>query len=142
MVVQENFERLLNGRSEQASLKEATIIFYGLSTYPEMITSIEKFWQDMGGNRRLVYYRNCLFPEIMPDECDQPFFLSRYPFHKTTDKLKWLIKVVGKDNSSIGRKEIQEDELWDELRHDYRVEGDWRDVEDYQKRLSNTPRCT
>gem|GEM_PF-4078481 len=37
-----------------------------------------------------------LFPEIMPDEAGFPFYVSRFPFTKTTSELNWLQKVVYK----------------------------------------------
>jgi hypothetical protein len=137
VIVHEDFDEILDGKSRRASLKEATIIFYGLVTYPELVESIDRGWKDLSGDRRLVYYRNCLFPEILPDRSDIPFYLSNYPFHRTTDSLEWLRRIVQKENSSLDPgAPIEEAELWDELRHDYRVEADFTDVKEYQRRLS------
>lgn len=129
IIVQESFDDILEGKSNRASLEEATIIFYGLVTYPELVESIEKRWKDLPGDRRLVYYRNCLFQEIFPDNSDLPFYVSKYPFHKSTDTLEWLKRIVKKEVSSLHpNAPIEESELWDELRHDYRVEADYADV--------------
>ena len=83
---------------------------------------------------RLIYYYNCLFPEIMPIKVDFPFFVSKKPFVYTNSELDWLKEVTQKRKSSLSQK-LTTQELWDELSHDYDVEGDISEVTRYKNRL-------
>ena len=112
-------------RKKSHTIEEATVLFYGLE-------SVRRFFQKelqkdvgktTGPKRRLVYYRNCLIPEIMPDRFDEPFFVSEFPFKPTVDKVEWLKAVTGKTVSSLVKgRNPSETELWDDLRHDWGIE--------------------
>ncbi len=131
-----DFEYLLrNGKLKGESLKNATLIFYGLSTTPDILRAIRKAWEGTQG-RRLVYYHNCLFPEIMPTKSIFPFFVSRFPFTRPKTELEWLQKVSGKMKSSVKKGQFaKEEELWDELSHDYDLKADPTDIPYYKQRL-------
>ena len=134
-VVRGDFERLLKGKLEGASLKEASVVFYGLTTYKELITRLEGIWEGSTGKRRLLYYYNCLFPEVLPSDKDYPFLMSEFPFVRPKNELEWLMSVVGKGRSAIGKGTPTKEELWDELTHDYDVMGVADQIPDYRRRL-------
>ena len=128
-----DFERLLKGSLDEADLSEATVVFYGLSTDTNLLKSIEKLAKKRS---RLVYYYSCLFPEIMPDTVDFPFYVSVAPFRRTKSEYSWLASVVQKRKSFFGKaRKPDAKELWDELEHDYDVNENWEDVADYKRRL-------
>lgn len=125
-LVKTNFYRFLEDKKTRARLAEATIIFYGLETDKWTLDQIEKAWAEAPKrtSRRLVSYYNCLFPEIMPDAegVNYPFVVSTFPFKAPRDELSWLTSITGKTASSLRKgKRPAEEELWDELKHDYRV---------------------
>lgn len=134
-VILGDFDRLLKDKLEGASLREATVVFYGLSTYKALIDGIRNNWQGSKGHQRFVYYYRWLFPEILADRHDYPFLVSAFPFRKPRSELDWLRSVVGKEHSSIRRGQPDEDELWDELAHDYDVDGDIDEIARYKRRL-------
>jgi hypothetical protein len=112
-------------------LKDATIVFFGLST--EGI--IKKIQNALTDGCKLVYYDLCLFPEIMPVKVEFPFYLSVFPFKTPRSMRQWLSAVVEKKQSSIRNGKPAVDELWDELTHDYDVEGIRDEISDYRRRL-------
>jgi len=123
-ILNADFKDVLSGKEKRFSLSDATIVFYGLSTSKTELNAIVRAWEGRKGERRLVYYHNCLFPEIMPDGVDHPFLVSKFPFTLTSSNLAWLKKVTGKKASSLEPgKRPSEDELWDEIRHDYRLDS-------------------
>jgi hypothetical protein len=133
-VLHEKYEKSLDGKS-QFNLEDATIVFYGLETDLEVLEKLERSLSD---KCRLVYYNLCLFPEIMPDYADFPFYVSEFPFTKTTSELAWLQKVVPKEKSTLFERELPDTkELWDELSHDYKVSSidPIRTIRDYKKRM-------
>jgi hypothetical protein len=138
-IIHHDFHKLLSGKikKEIASLQEATVIFYGLESSLDLTKRISKSWENSTGpKRRLVYYRNCLIPEIMPDNAAEPFFVSDFPFEPTISKLNWLQAVTGKSKSSLVKDgEPSETELWDDLRHDWRIERTDDDVSGIRRRL-------
>jgi SAM-dependent methyltransferase len=133
-VFNEKFEKSLSGKSK-FRLEDATIVFYGLGTDLEVLRSLA---ERLNRECRLVYYNLCLFPEIMPNDTDFPFYVSKYSFTKTTSELAWLQKVVAKDESSVSRgKQPDASELWDELSHDYKVSSNnpVDTIRDYKNRM-------
>ncbi len=136
IVVHENFDKVLAGQVKGIDLSEATIVFYGLSTDRLVIQRIQR---SLRKGSRLVYYYNCLFPEILPDKVDFPFFMSIAPFRGPRSQLEWLSAVVRKKKSSIAQgKRPRLDELWYELTHDYDVNRVRERIDDYEKRLKRT----
>jgi SAM-dependent methyltransferase len=132
-IINRSFDDLLEGKIKDASLKEATIVFYGLSSTPELVADLERL---LRRGCRLVYYYNCLIPEIMPDRKANPFYVSVAPFKKTTSVLKWLRKVVFWQRSSLYKRGLPSNrELWDELSHDCKVQTNPDSIIDYKKRL-------
>jgi hypothetical protein len=132
-IIKGNFNRLFNNKLKNANIKDATIVFYGLGTDKQIFDDLDK---SLSNNCRLVYYYNALFPEIMPDRVDFPFFVSEKPFTYTTSPLKWLSKVTLKNKSSLpNMKQLTEEELWDEMRHDYDTFGFPEEIKRYKNRL-------
>ncbi len=133
-VVREKFEHILSGQGKEVSLSDATIVFYGLSTDRWIVNGIRKHLRK---GARLVYYYLCLFPEIMPDRVDYPFYLSLAPFNRPQSQYEWLSSVVLKKSSSLQKgKKPSLQELWDELSHDYDVKHVADRIENYRKRLA------
>jgi len=129
---------LKGGKLDGESLKDATLIFYGLSTDIDILNAIRKAWKGTKG-RRLLYYYNCLFPDIMPDDVNLPFFVSKFPFTCPKTEEEWLIKICGKKKSSlVNGKRVLKRELWEELSHDYKVEpvlDGKKEIKYYKRRL-------
>jgi hypothetical protein len=143
-VLHYDFHKLLYGKikREIASLEEATVLFYGLESSADFAKRVTKGWENATGpKRRLVYYRNCLIPEIMPDMFDEPILVSEFPFKPTVNKLEWLKAVTGKNKSSVAKgKEPSETELLDDLRHDWGIERTDDDISYTRARLSRAVR--
>jgi hypothetical protein len=109
-VFHERYERVLEGKSKNFKLEDATIVFYGLATVAKLLKSFEK---RLRRGCKLIYYNLCMFPEIMPDKVDYPFYLSKFPFRKTNSELEWIRKVVGKEKSIVQPgKTPNAGELW------------------------------
>ncbi len=132
-VICESFEKVLSGRVKGVDPHEATVVFYGLATDSSILKRIAR---NLGKGSRLVYYYKCLFPEIMPDHVDFPFYVSNIPFKPPRSQYHWLSSIVRKKQSSLrNRRKPTDEELWDELTHDYDVEGIKDPVSDYKPRL-------
>lgn len=134
-VILGDFERLFEGTLEGATLKEATVVFYGLSTYKKLIEGIRKNWQGKRDHRRFAYYYRWLFPEILASSRDYLFLVSEFPFKRPESELEWLKSVLGKERSTIRAGPPTQEELWDELTHDYDVLGNVDEVSRYRRRL-------
>ena len=77
-----------------------------------------------------------MFPEIMPDRIDLPFFVSVLPFRRPRSQTEWLSSVLRKRASSRAKgRGPPVEELWDELSHDYDVGRIAERISDYEKRL-------
>jgi precorrin-6B methylase 2 len=139
-VVLGDFEELFENGLDGATLKEATVVFYGLSTYKELVEAIQKNWNGKRDHRRVVYYYRWLFPEILASNRDHPFLVSEFPFEKPGTELEWLKSVVGKGRSTIHAGSPTEAELWDELTHDYDVMGNLDEVSRDRRRLRAAPK--
>jgi len=126
-VILGDFERL----PLKEILKDATIVFFGLSKDG----IIKKIRNALVGKCKLVYYDLCLFPEIMPVKVDFPFYMSISPFKTPRSMREWLSAVVQKKESSLRKGKPSVDELWDELTHDYDVEGLREEITSYRQRL-------
>ncbi len=130
-VVWGKFEKAFAGKLKGADLSEASIVFYGLSTEGVM-KRIEK---TVKRGCRLVYYYDCLFPEIKPERVDFPFYVSVSPFKRPESEREWLSAVVPKTFSSIHKGKPSVEELWDELSHDYEANHHPEDIMDFKRRL-------
>jgi precorrin-6B methylase 2 len=132
-VFEEDFDGVLSSESPNINLSNMTVVFYGLTSDHEVAENIER---QLVPGARLVYYFNCLFPEMLPDRVDFPFYVSIYPFRKPKSEAEWLNAIVGKEFSTlkIGQQPSVQ-ELWEEFRHD----ADVRDIPDlvsgYKTRL-------
>jgi hypothetical protein len=136
MVIREDFDKILTGRVKHVNIGEATVVFYGLST--DKIT-IERLRRRLKKGSRLIYKYDCLFPEILPDRVQLPFFMSFAPFRRPRSQYEWLSAVVRKKKSSIVQgKSPGLDELWYELMHDYDVDKVRDRIDDYERRLKRT----
>jgi len=138
-VLSADFEKRLVQGQEISHLKEASIVFLGLTSSPEIVDGLAKQLPD---GCRLVYYYNCLIPEITPQRIDFPFYLSTKPFLRTKDELEWLRSVVSKPASSLHSGKPNKRELWAELTHDYRVSARFATgtIRDYRDRLKRASR--
>lgn len=136
-----DLEELFEGEYKGENLKEATIVLYTLDTGDSILKRLSR---TLAKGCRLVYYYHCLFPEIKPDRVNYPFFVSRVAFKKPVSELDWLRSIVQKRTSSIvpgARPTV--DELWDELSHDYRIQGLGnvnKTVQEYKRRLRRSLR--
>jgi precorrin-6B methylase 2 len=137
-IIRGNFEDMIDGVLTDEDIKEATIVFYGLSTSPDFL---ERLSDKMRRNARLVYYYNTLFPEIRADAMDYPFYVSKHPFTRPVSEHDWLTSIIRKEKSSLGngRKPTTE-ELWQELTHDYDYWGLRAEVGKYRTRLRSALR--
>ena len=135
----EDFEKdLLENKITDVSIHDATVIFYGLDTSNSLF---KKFDKQLKKGCRLICYYNCLFPEIIPDKngVDFPFFVFTYPFKKTQNEKEWLRTIVQKEKSIFSKnKKPDIKEMWDELMHDYDVDGNRYDIKYYKKQLKNS----
>jgi len=130
----DDFNDLLRNKLD-VKINEATVIFFGLSNSTDDLKKMEK---SLRKGCRLICYYKWLFPEIMPDKdkINFPFYVYTFPFKKTKSVEKWLYAIIQKNKSSIqNNKRPTIDELWDEMAHDYSVQGDVSAVDDYKKRL-------
>ena len=126
-----DMDDLLRGRLPEANLNEATVVFYGLSTYARLKTELSS---RMSRGARLIY--NWPFPEIMPVGVDYPFFMSRTPFREPPSELEWLVSVVRKSESSEQKGQKPSiDELKEEFAHDCNI-AVYDDAQAYMRRLN------
>lgn len=132
-VIEGDFDDLFASKIPRDDFGDMTIVFYGLTTYQGLAENIGRH---LGRGARLVYYFNGLFPEMLPDKVDFPFYASVYPFRKPKSEAEWLHEIVGKKYSTleIGQQPLVS-ELWDELKHDTDIYGDWKTVSDYKRRI-------
>ena len=134
-VIEGDFEKVLACKTPNADLGNPTIVFYGLTTDHRVADSIGRH---LATGARLVYYLNGLFPEILPDRVDFPFYVSVYPFRKPKSDAEWLRAVVGKKCSTLEQgQQPSVSELWDELGHDGDIYGE-NFVSDYKRRLEKS----
>ena len=134
-VIEGDFEKVLARKTPKADLGNPTIVFYGLTTDHRVAGSIGRH---LATGARLVSYFNGLFPEILPDRVDFPFYVSVYPFRKPSSEVEWLRAVVGKKCSTMEKdQQPSVSELWDELGHDGDIYGE-NFVSDYKKRLGKS----
>lgn len=124
---------------EDVDIGEASVVFYGLDPGKEILEGLNGKLKD---SARFVTYYLCLFPEIMPAKRDYPFFLSVKPFKSTKNAVDWLTFVVDKRKSSLRRATPpDEEELWDELGHDYGVDSEFPSIKDYRRRMNEIMRA-
>lgn len=107
-------------------IKDASIIFYGLSSDVDVVSGLSEHLKDSSRRCKLIYYFNALIPEIKADRSIYPFYLSQYPFKKPTSELDWLKTIYPK----------QSGDLWERLRRDYESLGLDDDLLVYRERLA------
>jgi hypothetical protein len=133
-IYNEDFMKALKSKKDRYGIGKATVVFYGLSADKEIFDLLKGRLKE---GCRLLYYYLGIFPEIMPDKSNFPFFVSTVPFKETVSEDEWLMSIVQKQKSSINKEESPSaEELWAEIRHDYDVYGDRSDVANYQKWMS------
>ena len=86
--------RYLQDAIKDGSIKEASIVFYGLETDRKVIKDLSS---KLRKGARIIYYYLTLFPEVMPDSVDFPFYLSKVPFKKPKSESQWLRSVIQKE---------------------------------------------
>ncbi len=134
-VIKDDFEKLFSDKLENAKLKEATIVFYGLDSSKTVLNGLQK---RLKSGCKLINYFNCLFPEIKYDKIDYPFYISKFPFKKPRSQNEWLRTVVSKRKiHNKNEKKLDSSKLWEELQHDYDVIGLRDEVRKYKRRLRN-----
>ncbi len=132
-IINTDFNKLISGRLEGANLREATVVFYGLDADKKFLKDITKNLQK---GCRFVTYFQTVFPEIMPNSVDYPFYLSVVPFVRPTSQKEWLSTIIQKSKSSLSKnKEPSVSELWEEFSHDYDVNFNREYVDDLKDRL-------
>jgi hypothetical protein len=122
--------KALNAKTDKYGIGKATVVFYGLTADKELLDGLRK---RLKRGCRLLYYYNGIFPEIMPEKTNFPFYLSTAPFKKTVSEKKWLRTIIPKRKSSIKAGTPSVGELWSELRHDLDVYGHRSVAIEYQK---------
>ena len=133
VIKNDDFDEAMKSNLTKKLLKDVTVVFYGLSPYTGFLNKLNK---NLSSGCRLICYYNCLFPEILPIRVDFPFYLHKKPFKKPKSIREWLSTIVQKRKSIFPNKQKPTiSELWDELKHDYDVNGDPEDVQDYKIRL-------
>jgi hypothetical protein len=134
------FEDVVADRVDGIDIREATIIFYGLSTDKEIFDLLdERLTEGKKGCRLVNYYDNGLFPEALYDRIDHPFYLFQHPFKPPPSSIDWLKRIYGEK-----RPKATHNELWQELAHDYQTLGLTRKetretINDYKRRLPDIP---
>jgi precorrin-6B methylase 2 len=126
-----DFVKILRAKDDKFGIGKATVVFFGLTADKEILDGLR---ERLGNGCRLLYYYNGVFPEIMPEKSDFPFYVSRTPFKETFSELEWLQSIIPKKRLSVKTgKPSTSQELWQELRHDYDVYGDRAVAISYQR---------
>lgn len=134
-IIKGSLDDLLDDKLNEINMQNATIVFYGLEGNA---TLTKKFCKKLPTNCKLLYYYNCLIPEIKPNNVKFPFYLSRKPFKHPKSELDWLLSVISKKQRLIPKSEkLAVRDLWAELYHDYEVDGIRNDINKFKKRLEN-----
>src|SRR5207247_2264753 len=129
-IFRRDFQDLFKGKIPKASISDATIVLYTLSTDKALADDLSKHLKD---GCKLVYSNLTLFPEFMPSRVDYPFYVSEAPFDPPSSESDWLTSVLQRD---VSRASKSTDALWSELYHDYNVEGLGKaEILDYIRRL-------
>lgn len=129
-IIKGDFEDFLRGSLAGTDPKDATIVLHALETSAKLVERLSK---QLNRGCRLVYAFRTLFPEIKPHAVDYPFYVSKVPFLHPASEVDWLTSILQRENH---RKSRSAEELWTELYHDYRMEGQTKqDILDYQLRL-------
>jgi len=129
-VLRGNYEQLFTGKIPNADLSKATIVVHALTTGPKFIDDLSRILRQ---NCRVVYYNLTLSPEIKPSAVDYPFYVSKFPFDIPISEVDWLTSVIP-PSGNMAPKTAKV--LWNELVHDYNVEGVGKSaILDYQRRL-------
>lgn len=116
----------------EKQLRQATVIYYGLEGAGiDILQKIEKAWSKEEPGRRFVYHHKGVFPEIIPDDSDFPFYVSktqvtsraRVRFRKPRTEYEWLKEIVFQPKETVKRSKPTLIQLWKEFTHNYDVEG-------------------
>ncbi len=127
-IIEGSFEETLN----EKQLREATVVYYGLEGADiDILRKIEKAWSKEKPGRRFVYHHKGVFPEIMPDDSDFPFYVSRTQltsrghvgFRQPRTEYEWLFGIVMQPKEILKRSNPTLNQLWKEFTHNYDVEG-------------------
>jgi len=116
---------ILKSHGKTAEIKDASIIFYGLSSDRDDIARLSEHLKNSSKGCKLIYYFNALIPETKADRSIYPFYLSEYPFKEPSSELDWLQTIYPE---TLG-------DLWDRLRGDYELLGLSSDLLDYRERI-------
>jgi precorrin-6B methylase 2 len=122
---------------EDKDLRKVTILFYGLAGGDEIVSRLQRVWNDGRTGRRLIWNDWHPIPEAFPDEVDHPFFLTYFPqSRKKYPGRDWLRRVVLQPESMF-RDEAKrtERDLWKEFTHNMDVLSFRNDVAEYKSRL-------
>jgi hypothetical protein len=139
-IVEGDYYDVAQAQIPEAPIEEATIVYYGHGNLISVIADLEEIgWKDVTANdkRRLVYKFPYVFPEIMPDVVDFPYFVSKYPFTTTASESDWLSKVTGMTKSSLHPGAPDSVEMWMQLKHDLRLTQKVQLFAEYMRRLES-----
>lgn len=137
-ITEHPYEGLYEGPVEGVKLEDATIVFLSILSDEDFIDELSKHVNE---GCRLLFYYSALIPEVMPNDKDYPFYVCTAPFQRTKTEHAWLKEVVFWRESSLYQNRTPDTpELWDELRHDARMDSDLTFLIQYKKRLRNLSR--
>ena len=122
---------------DDKDLRKVTILFYGLGGGDEIVSRLQRVWNDGKSRRRLIWNDWHPIPEAFPDEVDYPFFLTHFPqTRKKYPARDWLSRVVLQPETMF-REDVKRSErdLWKEFAHNMDVLAFRNDVAEYKRRL-------
>jgi len=120
-----SIEKLIGDKVPGVNLKEATIIYYGLDpSVPleeneSILDSLDQYGLQHGC-KIMTHFYNGIFPRLKPTNISHPFYLYEYPFDLAESQAEWLRSVIRREKSV---ENVRANELWEELSHDYNIEG-------------------
>ena len=122
---------------DDKALGKVTILFYGLGGGDEIVSRLQRVWNDGKSRHRLIWNDWHPIPEAFPDEVDYPFFLTHFPqTQKKYPARDWLSRVVLQPETMF-REDVKrsETDLWKEFAHNMDVLAFRNDVAEYKRRL-------
>lgn len=85
--------QIRHSRIENARLRDASIVYYGLTEDEAILKKLEK---SCSNGCRLMTVSQPLV-SVIPNKTDYPFYMMRFPFTKTRSPKKWASAILGRD---------------------------------------------
>jgi len=122
---------------KDTDLRKVTVLFYGLAGGDEIVSRLQRVWNDGRVLRRLIWNDWHPIPEAFPDEADYPFFVTYFPqTRKRYPARDWLERVVLQPETGVkSETKRSERDLWKEFAHNMDVLQFRDEVKDYKERL-------